>query len=175
MPAGKSARAPGRAQALDLKLPAHLATLLEPLFKGLPLDRAMPTLLPPPVTRAPGSQPYESIEVRAYEAAVHATALLDDHPELQAGLWLYVDDLERSHQVSQNLQGPVGAYWHGIMHRREGDFSNAKYWFRRAHGMTLSFDALEFVDRVAAAQGENPAELLDLQRSEWAELMERSS
>ena len=23
------------------------------------------------------------------------------------------------------------AYWHAIMHRREGDFSNSKYWYAR--------------------------------------------
>lgn len=48
-----------------------------------------------------------------------------------AALWLYGDDLDRSHRISQGLHGREGSYWHGIMHRREGDFSNAKYWFRR--------------------------------------------
>jgi hypothetical protein len=48
-----------------------------------------------------------------------------------AALWLYADDLDRSHRISQGLHGREGSYWHGIMHRREGDFSNAKYWFRR--------------------------------------------
>jgi hypothetical protein len=48
-----------------------------------------------------------------------------------AALWLYGDDLDRSHRVSQGLRGREGSYWHGIMHRREGDFANAKYWFRR--------------------------------------------
>ena len=48
-----------------------------------------------------------------------------------AGLWLYADDLDRSHRISQGLHDREGSYWHGIMHRREGDYANAKYWFRR--------------------------------------------
>lgn len=48
-----------------------------------------------------------------------------------AGAWLLADDLDASHQVSQQYETPTGSYWHGIMHRREGDFQNSKYWFRR--------------------------------------------
>jgi hypothetical protein len=48
-----------------------------------------------------------------------------------SGLWLYHDFLEESHVISQELPGWIGAYWHGIMHRREPDASNSKYWFRR--------------------------------------------
>jgi hypothetical protein len=48
-----------------------------------------------------------------------------------AGAWLVHDFLDESHTVSQSIDTPAGAFWHGIMHRREGDFSNAKYWFRR--------------------------------------------
>jgi hypothetical protein len=48
-----------------------------------------------------------------------------------AGLWLYHDFLDESHAISQELHTPEGSYWHAIMHRREGDFSNSKYWFRR--------------------------------------------
>lgn len=49
----------------------------------------------------------------------------------QAGLWLLAGELNRSHELSQSLDNSDGSFWHGIMHRREGDFWNAKYWFRR--------------------------------------------
>ncbi len=48
-----------------------------------------------------------------------------------AGLWLLAGNLDESHQISQSIESPEGSFWHGIMHRREGDFWNAKYWFRR--------------------------------------------
>ena len=48
-----------------------------------------------------------------------------------AGLWLLHDFLDESHTISQGVGTPSGSFWHGIMHRREGDFSNAKYWFHR--------------------------------------------
>lgn len=51
---------------------------------------------------------------------------------MEAALWLLCGELERSHAVSQQIDSADGAYWHGVMHRREGDFSNANYWFRRA-------------------------------------------
>lgn len=48
-----------------------------------------------------------------------------------AGLWLRFDFLDESHAISQELNSNTGSFWHGIMHRREPDFGNAKYWFRR--------------------------------------------
>lgn len=48
-----------------------------------------------------------------------------------AALWLNHDFLDESHTISQSVHSPTGSYWHGIMHRRETDYSNAKYWFRR--------------------------------------------
>ncbi len=49
----------------------------------------------------------------------------------RAGLWLYHNFLDESHAISQELHTPTGSYWHALMHRREPDFDNAKYWFRR--------------------------------------------
>ncbi|HQH73843.1 MAG TPA: hypothetical protein PK360_17340 [bacterium] len=48
-----------------------------------------------------------------------------------AGVWLYHNFLNQSHKISQTIATSSGSYWHGFMHRRELDFSNAKYWFRK--------------------------------------------
>jgi hypothetical protein len=45
-------------------------------------------------------------------------------------LWLY-GFLDESHAIAQGIHTVEGAYWHGLMHRSEGDFSNSMYWFRR--------------------------------------------
>ena len=48
-----------------------------------------------------------------------------------AAIWLRFDFLDESHRISQSLDTPEGSFWHAAMHRREPDFANAKYWFRR--------------------------------------------
>jgi hypothetical protein len=58
-----------------------------------------------------------------------------------AGAWLLYDYLDDSHKVSQSIDTPTGSYWHGIMHRREPDYSNGKYWFRQV-GQHPIFPAL---------------------------------
>jgi hypothetical protein len=52
---------------------------------------------------------------------------------IQAGLFLMNDCLDQSHSCSQSIEGEGrnGDYWHAIMHRREPDYGNAKYWFRQ--------------------------------------------
>src|SRR3954462_10860641 len=55
----------------------------------------------------------------------------DDAQAMLAGLWLWHDWLDESHHISQSLASSTGSFWHAIMHRREGDFSNSKYWYAR--------------------------------------------
>ncbi|HBJ35410.1 MAG TPA: hypothetical protein DDZ51_11795 [Planctomycetaceae bacterium] len=92
-----------------------------------------------------------------------------------AGLWLLAGDLDASHEISQSDHSPEGSFWHGIMHRREGDFGNAKYWFRRvgrhaaleqlAH--TDYGDPYRFVDRCEQAADTTNQTLVQLQWLEW--------
>lgn len=98
---------------------------------------------------------------------------------LTSGLWLLAGDLERSHTISQSIETAEGSYWHGIMHRREGDFGNAKYWFRRvgAHPIEAQvgddFDPAAFVDACQQALREGEVEACEAtQWREWQALMQ---
>ncbi len=56
----------------------------------------------------------------------------DVRPELLA-LWLDAHgEWDRAHQVVQDMSTPEAAWVHAYLHRREGDASNARYWYDRA-------------------------------------------
>lgn len=69
---------------------------------------------------------------------------------LRGGLYYAVDAIHEAHRIFQDAPGDLGAYWHGMMHRREGDFDNARYWFRRS-GRLPFFDELHRVAAEASA------------------------
>ncbi len=85
-----------------------------------------------------------------------------------SGLWLRHNYFDESHALSQEIKTPTGGFWHAILHRREPDYGNARYWFRRvgqhpifsdlndsaaAAGWPAGprWDAFHFVDRVEQA------------------------
>lgn len=108
--------------------PANYGPVLAPLVSGdrnRPLDHGRPD----PALRS-------SLQLATVEAAYAHAPLADAEMAAAsiAGLWLVHDFLDESHTISQTIETPAGSFWHGIMHRREGDFSNAKYWFRRVGG-----------------------------------------
>lgn len=50
-----------------------------------------------------------------------------------AGLWWDArGDWTRAHESAQEDESPAGAWVHAYLHRKEGDASNAAYWYRQA-------------------------------------------
>jgi hypothetical protein len=141
-------------------LPPHIQAVVAPVFVALPLDRAMSHLL------AGAGSP------ETHRLLAEAERKLLSYPALMAALWLYADELDRSHQLSQGISTSEGSFWHGIMHRREGDFSNSKYWFHQAGSLPsrLNLSPAALTDEVARTHRENPSHLVEAQRHEWAVL-----
>lgn len=50
-----------------------------------------------------------------------------------AGLWWDAKgDWKQAHESAQQDESPAGSWVHAYLHRKEGDSSNAAYWYRRA-------------------------------------------
>ena len=115
--------------------------------------------------------------VKPEELLTRFPASRDDNRAMLAGLWLWHDWLDESHTISQGIHTPTGSFWHAIMHRREGDFSNSKYWYHKCDGhetwATLASQAPAILRDAPAdnallrvvARGWNPDALVDLVES----------
>ncbi|MDQ2800431.1 MAG: hypothetical protein M3Y13_12425 [Armatimonadota bacterium] len=100
---------------------------------------------------------------------------------VKAGLHLWNDDLASSHALVQPLASDALAdYWHALVHRREGDWNNAKYWFgqvglqpilREIYGEEADAP-MTFVDRCRAVDEGRDAELETFQQHEIARLLD---
>ena len=51
---------------------------------------------------------------------------------LSALWWDAKGDWTKAHESAQQDEGPAGAWVHAYLHRKEGDASNAGYWYGRA-------------------------------------------
>jgi hypothetical protein len=84
--------------------------------------------------------------LRAADAAALSDQRAIGKPEMftlvRGGLFYALDAIDEAHKIFQESPGDLGAYWHGMIHRREGDFDNARYWFRRA-GVLPIFSELQ--------------------------------
>jgi len=101
---------------------------LKPEFASLLTTLEPPELGPGPRTGVRAEKEME----RDVEAALASSDVSDPNRNLALGLvLLWHDHLDAAHTIAQANESRDGSYLHAIMHRREPDYSNAKYWFRR--------------------------------------------
>ena len=137
---------------------------------------------------------HQKLKVATVETLFDGRAVCDEQmaQAALAGLWLYHDFLNESHTISQSIETPTGSYWHGIMHRREPDYGNAQYWFRRVGehpvfeslhteaqkiGAGARWDPFRFVnacERAAAEGGDLEQNCREIQMNEWWALFDYS-
>src|SRR6185295_3750711 len=93
----------------------------------------MTTPEPPGLGPGPraGVQPVAALNRTLHSIFAHTDSSKETVELVKALVLLWHDHLDAAHNIAQAVEGPDGAFVHGIMHRREPDYGNAKYWFRR--------------------------------------------
>lgn len=119
------------------EVPAHYFAVVETALESTSEDPRLPTLVA-------DSQPLSTSErslIEAFGDTVSGQAL-------SAGLCQMLGDQDRCHHLAQGIEGQGrprnGDYWHAILHRREPDYSNAKYWFRNVGTHLIHHRLAEF-------------------------------
>lgn len=149
----RSGNIPGRVQLCHMPVPEKLNQLIQ---------TAEPAELGPGPRAGVQS---ESELNRALDKALQASALSTNNKQLiRALLLLWHDHLDPAHVIAQSIENADGAFVHGIMHRREPDFSNAAYWFRRVERHPAFEPLAERVLGMIAGKKESPLQHLVAKR-----------
>jgi len=121
------------------------------------------------------------VPAQVYDAALTPEIEASDAPGLaKVGLHLLNDDLEASHALAQAHEGEALAdYWHALIHRREGDYGNSRYWFGRTGRIPILAEVYgadpaapaAFVERCRDVGRGRDAALEQFQRDEIARLL----
>ncbi len=121
---------------LPIPFDVFMASLDEVLTKRVPHESLLPLAVRPLVpTERAASAVSEFLTIIEPYQLVRGMKSLSDVLSVKAGLFLVNDYLQAAHVMAQAAdeaaRNTTAPYWHGIMHRREPDYDNARYWLRR--------------------------------------------
>jgi hypothetical protein len=99
----------------------------------LELQKLFDTSQPPELGPGPRSGVESEAELKKFldELLGNSNAQAEQRELISALVLLWHDHLDSAHEIAQGIANPTGSFVHGIMHRREPDYGNAAYWFRR--------------------------------------------
>jgi len=73
------------------------------------------------------------MDLESFKTSLSAAVPPEGVRPLLRALWLDAKgDFAGAHAIAQDVEDADGALVHAYLHRKEGDLSNADYWYRRA-------------------------------------------
>ena len=101
-----------------------------PILTEVIASRSEAGLARPP---KPGHEKVSTMDLQSFKQSM----LGSEPPEgsslaLQALWWDAKGDWDKAHDCAQAREDKAGNHVHAYLHRKEGDASNAAYWYRRA-------------------------------------------
>jgi hypothetical protein len=133
-------------------------------MKKLLKAAGLPELGPGPRT---GVLPEKEMNI-AVDDFLKGSKLPEVSRELVRGLvLLWHDHIDAAHEIAQAIETPDGSFLHGILHRREPDFGNAAYWFRRVGRHECFPEIARRVGEMLKAKNELAMEKQLIRNGEW--------
>lgn len=127
------------------------------------------TLEPPDLGPGPRAevQPLQPLQVAIDAAFAKQPAPQLERQAARGLVLLWHDHFEAAHEIVQHVETAGASYVHAILHRREPDYSNAKYWFRRVRQHPCYEPLAKAAERILQASGADALRAKLLPGGKW--------
>ena len=129
------------------------------------LDTAEPADLGPGPRSGLGTE--DQLNKRLADQFKTAKTLGSSEQLIRALVLLWHEHLDSAHTLAQSIDNADGAYVHAIMHRREPDYGNSAYWFRRVGRHRCFPELARRVAEMLEATGNRKLQHTLIPRGEW--------